>query len=163
MAKYKHIKNAFLGGIFTSLLVILGTLSKFFDPLIIGLKEITLDRPLPGYYFPIFMLFGLIIPIFYRYKIRTKITDKSLIEAYLIFLFIQIINEITYVVFIGKYISVIIGFIFTMGRIVQIILVRRYLIDSQIKKLFDLLFLLWAANTFNIIFNRLVPLYINSR
>ncbi len=127
-------------------------------PLEIALDKIISLNPLPKYYFPLFLLIGLILPVVIRIENNKKHPFREPLNSYLILLVAQILNEITYTLIIGKATSVIVGFLFTLCRLSQIrkIIIRTK--ENGLKRLFSLLLILWSINIFNIFFNRLLPL-----
>ncbi len=123
------------------------------------LNTIMKVNPVPRYYFPIFFLVGVIIPIlawFINY--RDRLTNE-LLRSYLFLLLCQIILEIVFVITTNKGMGVFIGFTFSIIRVVQII---QFLKNTNIRLPIRILFLvqasLWTVNIIQIITNRIIPI-----
>ncbi len=136
------------------ILSVLGLLENFYNSLDIIIKE----NPLPYYYFPIYVLFGLIIPLILRLlKSRNRSWVKPL-DQYLIFLSLQIITEILFVLQLGKSSGVIVGFVYSLGRSAQIIFLINQSSNIGIRFFLNGLAILWIANIVQIVINRLLLL-----
>ena len=123
------------------------------------LEEIILGNPLPKYYFPLFLILGLIVPLILRAKYKSNSELKLGLDPYFILLFTQIINEIIYSIFIGRSVSIIIGFVFTLVRIEQLFKILSNVSIRRIRGFFIFILILWSINLLSIIFNRLVHLF----
>ena len=121
------------------------------------LKIIIEKKPLPGYYFPIYLLIGLCIPVLLRFSRIKRIYREYLIDPYLILLFFQILTELILVCLIGKGIAVIVGFVFSLARLIQIgKLLNLSKAFNYMSFFLYIQFVLWTLNIVNIIFSRLL-------
>ena len=119
----------------------------------LSLTNIIEENPLPKFYFPIFFIIGVLIPLALRLLHNNRLFIKSIIDPYLILLFSQIITEIALVLYVGKGSAVIVGFAFTFIRLLQL---KKLLYLSRGSNLicaflyFQLVF--WSFNILQIIF-----------
>jgi len=153
--------GAIRSALYLSLIIWLLVFSNSMVPIEKGLEKIMLLRPLTNYYFPTFMLLGLFFPILLRLRRKSDLRSSVGIDSYLILLISQIVNEIIYYNLIGKSITVIIGFIFTIARLFQIAKIKRIQVFRGMHLFFDFQFVLWAINLITITLNRLIPLIVD--
>ena len=136
-------------------------ISNYFTTIDKNILDIIEVNPLPNYYFPIFLIIGILIPAFYYLVIKISKYEKKLLSAYLCFVFLQIISEVLFVSISGKTSAVLIGLIFSILRVFQLSL---FLLKAQLRiNLRILIFLeliLWSFNILQISINRVIPLII---
>ncbi len=132
----------------------LGSLSNVTDLL----EEIMKISPVSNLYFLIFSLLTLIIPmIIYAVKNVGSLT-KKILGSYLLYLIAQIIIELIIVLEFGKGYGPLIGFYYSLIRLVQLMVILiKYKRHSQITYLCSAGFILWGYNVTQIILNRLIP------
>ncbi|WP_320667379.1 hypothetical protein [Prochlorococcus sp. MIT 1307] len=124
-----------------------------------AIELIMQQRPLPKLYFPTFFVLGLILPIAYRLFAVSQILKSLVISPYLILMFGQIFSELILIILVGKGIGVIIGFIFTGLRLIQLSQFFRLSYRSLILNSFLVIqMLIWIINMIHISLNRLIPL-----
>ena len=123
MWKIQSITTDMTGVVIITSLIILGLFilsdSTWFVELNSRIFEITQARPISKFYFPMYAIIGLLIPLILRLKYSNKDEYKKVLNPYLLFLLGQIICEAIFVIRIGKGIGVIIGIVFSLIRISQ--------------------------------------------
>ena len=115
---------------------------------------------LPIYYFPFFIIVGLIVPIFLSLTRRKDLRFLIAINLYLYLMFSQIILEIVFTILLGKGLGVIIGLIYTLARLYQLQgLPSAAGPKNKFNVYFIILFILWSVNLIQISYNRIIPLF----
>ena len=142
----------FLGFVLAALLGVFNDISQ-------SLNIIIQQKPLPKIYFPIFFLIGLVIPLIYFLLFRDRTYVRLIINPYLILLSGQILIELVLVNLLDKWIGVIIGFVFSVLRVIQIRRLSPLSNGSIMMQLFlNVELSLWSFNTLHISLNRIWPL-----
>ncbi len=149
----------------TSLLIGLLFFSIFYIFALIGLlddlnqilNQVISSRPLPKYYFTVYVSLGLLLPLILR-LVNTKLKIlRDIVDSYILLLLSQILTEVVLVLSIGKGIGVLIGLVFSALRVVQL----QQLLSMLKRFNFINIFLyfelfLWTINILQIVFNRLL-------
>ncbi len=119
------------------------------------------EKPLPGYYFIIFAILTVLLPVIIRlFNNSNNISIKRILDQYLILLASQIIMEIFVVILIGKGTAVLIGFIYSISRVYQLNkLLEIGIYKTSIKSFLKFQLILWLINILQIIINRIIPFY----
>ncbi len=129
------------------------------DDIHILLSNIIENDPNNKVYFPLYVILGLILPIILRLKSNDFKIRSKLLDSYLILLSSQILTELLLVPSKGKGIGFIIGMIFTLFRLNQLILFKQTNSCLRIENLFiHSMIAIWGYNLLHIVLYRLIPL-----
>jgi len=123
-----------------------------------GLESIIEVKELSNYYFLFFLIFGLLLPIYLRLFVVSRSYSKLILDPYLLLMVAQIINEICFVFLLGKGLGVLIGYLFSIIRLIQLKQLFPDCNGSKIMQLFVIFeVIIWTYNIGQISFNRILP------
>lgn len=105
-------------------LLLAATRSGLLAPLERGLAAQMASRPLPPVYFLTFILLGALLPLLLRLLHRRQPEAEAVLNPYLLLLAGQILNEAVLVQAGGKGLGVLVGMVFTLLRLVQLLQLR---------------------------------------
>ena len=156
MVKQKNVIHVGLT-LFTGFLLI--GMTGIFDDLNQLCNQVIENNPLPKYYFHVYFVLGLILPILFRFYSRKRTTLNHIFDSYLILFFFQIVSELVVVLLIGKGISVLVGLVFSCLRVIQL---KQFLSISKesrfINRFLYFQLTLWSFNVLQILLNRILYL-----
>ena len=118
-----------------------------------------LARPLPGFWFLLFIGAGALLPLVLRVLCRRLKAVRLVLTPYLLLLAGQIVTEVMVVLVAGKGLGVMVGLVFTVVRLGQ--LIRLWPLAETLGWLRGLLALelcLWGVNAAQILLNRWLPM-----
>lgn len=155
-------RSAALAAVFSALVLAAVALSGALHPLEAQLRGVMRSQPLPPGYFQVFMLGGTLVPLALRLWFRRVSLVITLLDPYLILLLGQILSEILLVLLVGPGLGVIVGFWFTLLRLLQLMRLRpRAAALPWLQVLLSAELLLWLVNAAHILLRRLLPLGLN--
>ncbi|MEB3266878.1 MAG: hypothetical protein VKN13_09750 [Cyanobacteriota bacterium] len=128
-------------------------------PLEASLRRLMLVRPLPPFWFPLFIGVGALLPLLLRLLGRRRSPVRRVLTPYLLLLAGQIATEVAVVLVAGKGLGVLVGLVFTLVRLGQ--LVALWPLAAPLGWLRGLVVLelgLWGLNAGQIVLNRWLPL-----
>lgn len=110
------------GGISAGLATVLGlaAMGGVLAPLERGLAEEMAARPLPAWYFLLFILLGALLPLVLRWLHRRRPGTSRVLDPYLVLLAGQILTEGLVTRAGGKGLGVLVGMVFTLIRLWQL-------------------------------------------
>lgn len=141
------------------LALLLPAVSGVFSPLEVALRRQMLVRPLPGFWFLLFIGVGALLPLLLRVLCRRLSPVRLVLTPYLLLLAGQIATEVAVVLVAGKGLGVMVGLVFTLVRLGQ--LVRLWPLATPLGWLRGLVALelgLWGLNAAQMVLNRWLPL-----
>ncbi len=140
--------------------LLLPAASGVLGPLEAALRRQMLARPLPGFWFLLFIGAGALLPLLLRVLCRRLPSVRRVLTPYLLLLAGQIVTEMAVVLMAGKGLGVLVGLVFTLVRLGQ--LIRLWPLAAPVGWLCGLLVLelgLWGLNAAQMFFNRWLPLF----
>ncbi len=130
-----------------------------FAPLEAALREVMLRRPLPPFWFPLFIGVGALLPLLLRLLGRHQPAVRRVLNPYLLLLAGQIVAEVVVVLVGGKGLGVLVGWLFTLVRLAQLGRLWPHAAAPAWLRLLLLLELgLWGLNAAQMLANRWLPL-----
>ncbi len=156
MFQIKKKSNILIISLFIFSTFLLTSLIGLLDTININIENIIDNRPLSGSYFLFYLVFGIIIPIIIRFYSKDRAILRS-IDTYMLLIYSQIFTEIVLVILVGKGIGVLIGFTFSMLRLIQVFDILN---SNNFNLYFELymkfIFIIWLINILQITMNRLI-------
>lgn len=128
-------------------------------PLEEGLSAVMAARPLPAWYFLLFILIGALLPLVLRLLHRRLAKAAQVLDPYLVLLAGQILAEGLVIRTGGKGLGVLVGTVFTLLRLWQLKQLRP--LCSQplwLRRWLALELLLWSLNALQMLAFRWLPL-----
>ena len=123
-----------------------------------GLESIIEEKPLANYYFIFFLISGLLFPIGLRFSLVNTTLSKVILEPYLLLMISQVLTEICLVFLFGKALGVIVGYIFSIIRLIQLKQLYPYSKASKLLQFFVIFQgTIWSYNIGHITLNRFLP------
>ena len=140
-------------------LLLVGALSGGLAPLERALRAQMAVRPLPLAYFLTFILLGALLPLLLRWLHRRQAEARRVINPYLLLLAGQIVSEAVLVQAGGKGLGVVVGMVFTLVRLVQLLQLRPLAGGRRwLRRLLTLELALWSLNALQMLLFRWLPL-----
>lgn len=102
------------------LALLLPAVTGSLQPLEAALRQQMAARPLPPYWFPLFIGVGALLPLLLRLLGRRRAEVRRVLTPYLLLLAGQISAEVVLVLVGGKGLGVLVGMVFTLVRLVQL-------------------------------------------
>ena len=150
-----------IAALVSTLLLLAVSWTGWMDALELSLRMVMRSRPLPSGYFQVFIVAGTLLPLVLRTVFRRNVLVGGLLDPYLILLLGQIICELLMVLLVGPGLGVVVGFWFTVLRLLQLLQLRAQ--ASAITWLQVVLtaeWLLWMTNAIQILVRRFLPLVV---
>ena len=150
-----------IAALVSTLLLLAVSWTGWMDALELSLRMVMRSRPLPSGYFQVFIVAGTLLPLVLRTVFRRNVLVSGLLDPYLILLLGQIICELLMVLLVGPGLGVVVGFWFTVLRLLQLLQLRAQ--ASAITWLQVVLtaeWLLWMTNAIQILVRRFLPLVV---
>lgn len=117
------------------------------------------SRPLPPAYFLVFILLGALLPLLLRLLHRRQPEAAAVLNPYLLLLAAQILNEAVLVRTGGKGLGVLVGMLFSLLRLVQLLQLRALAgARGWLQRLLLLELALWGFNAAQMLLYRWLPL-----
>jgi hypothetical protein len=118
-------------------------------------------RPLPSGYLGVFLLLGALLPLLLRLLGRARPAVRQLLDPYLVLLAGQVVSEAILVLAGGVALGVVVGSVFTLLRLGQLLGLAVLLgprLGGRLRVLLVGLSLLWTLNLLQLVTNRWWPL-----
>ena len=111
------------------------------------------------FYFPIFIVLGVLPPIIIRAIEEKEYITRKIIDPYLLLLGFQILTEIFLFIIVGKGLGVVVGLIYSSLRIIQLqqLWSIKITLSKSIKIFLLVQTILWPINIVNILLTRIIP------
>ena len=125
----------------------------------VALRQQMVARPLPPFWVPLFIVVGALLPLLLWLKGRRQPAVGRVLPPYLLLLAGQITTELAVVLVAGKGLGVLVGGVFTLVRLGQLMwLLPRAAPLGWLRGLLLLELGLWGLNAAKMLLNRWLPL-----